>query len=165
MFVLGADLPQQLQDYVAVLGVEAAGGFVRQHQRRLVDQRAGDGDPLLFADGQGARLVVEALAEAYRFQQFRGAFGSAVAAGEHLPQQHVFQCGESLQQVERLEYVPDVRGAEPVARGFTQFRWIRAVDNDFTRVRQQDACNQVQQRALSRAALADECDLFARSQL
>ena len=45
-------------------GVEVAGGFVGQDQRRLGDQRPGDGDPLLLAAGQLAGPVLDPVGEA-----------------------------------------------------------------------------------------------------
>jgi hypothetical protein len=69
-----------------------------------------------------------------------------------------------LQQVERLEHIPNIGRAKSVARSFTEFGRVRAVDDDLTLVRQQDARDQVQQRALARAALAHQHRLFARAQ-
>ena len=36
-------------DVERILGVEISGGFIRQHDGRIVDQRAGDGDALLLS--------------------------------------------------------------------------------------------------------------------
>ena len=45
------DVAEQIEDDLAVVGVERGGGFVADDERRFVDQRAGDRDALLFAAG------------------------------------------------------------------------------------------------------------------
>jgi hypothetical protein len=40
---------QELQEGLGPRGVEACGGLIREEERRLRDQRARDGDALLFA--------------------------------------------------------------------------------------------------------------------
>ena len=61
---------QHLREHVRRgLLVEVAGGFVAEHAGRRVDQRARDRGTLAFAAGQFARLVLQATAEAHRFQQ------------------------------------------------------------------------------------------------
>ena len=62
------------------LAVEVAGGFVGEQDPRPRDERAGDRHALLFAAGQLARQVVQALAQADLRQQ--GACG--IAAGERV---------------------------------------------------------------------------------
>ena len=55
---------QHLEHRFGVLGVEVAGGFVGQDDRRTGDQRAGDRDALLFAAGEFGRPVIEAALDA-----------------------------------------------------------------------------------------------------
>ena len=61
--------------------VEVAGGLVGQDQRRLVGERAGDGDALLLAARELGRAMVEPLGEAERpsncSARSRAASGSA----------------------------------------------------------------------------------------
>ena len=45
------DLAEEVEHDLAVLRVERGGGFVADDERRLVDERAGDGDALLLAAG------------------------------------------------------------------------------------------------------------------
>src|SRR5690606_933325 len=55
--LLAQALAHPLKDGGATLGVEAAGRLVGQHQRRLVDQGAGDGHALLLTAGEaGGKL-------------------------------------------------------------------------------------------------------------
>ena len=54
---------EDVHDLDARSRVEIAGRLVRQQQLRIVDERAGDCDPLLLAAGQLIRMVIEPLAE------------------------------------------------------------------------------------------------------
>ena len=45
---------QQLDDLLSAVGVQRPGGLVGEHQRRLVRQRPGDGEPLALPAGQHA---------------------------------------------------------------------------------------------------------------
>src|ERR1035441_7436832 len=59
-------------------GVQIAGRFVREHQFRVVDQGAGDGDALLLAAGQLAGMVAQAVPDAHLLEGLQRAL-SAVA--------------------------------------------------------------------------------------
>ena len=59
----GVDLPQEVHDFEGEIGIEIAGRFVRQHERRIVDESARDRNPLLFAAGQIARIGIQAVLE------------------------------------------------------------------------------------------------------
>jgi hypothetical protein len=74
---------QQVEDFVAGLAIQVAGGFVAEQQRGIGDDGARDADALLLAARQLARLVFHAIAEADQRQ--RGvhvleAFGAAQGA-------------------------------------------------------------------------------------
>ncbi len=56
---------------VASLRIETGGGLVEDHQLRLVDQRAGDGEPSLHPPGQRLHLVGAALGELDEGEQAR----------------------------------------------------------------------------------------------
>ena len=43
------DLAKEIHDVERQIGVQVAGGLVRQHELWIVDERARDGDPLLLA--------------------------------------------------------------------------------------------------------------------
>ena len=57
---------EHAHDFDARLAVEVAGRLVGQQQRRLVDQRAGDGDALLLAAGKLVGMMVGALGRGRR---------------------------------------------------------------------------------------------------
>ena len=98
-----------------VLRVQRTGGLVGQQDRRLVDQRAGDGHALLLATGEFAGPVRRALAQAHRRQRF-AARGACVRAGGTLRvaqrHGHVVQRAHARQQVEALEHEADLVAAQ-----------------------------------------------------
>ena len=66
-------LPEHVQQALGALGVEGAGGLVGEDDRRLGEQRPGDGDALLLAAGQLLGRVVEPVADAEPLGQARPA--------------------------------------------------------------------------------------------
>ena len=84
----GVQLFEQSQDFVAAFAVEGAGGFVGENHRRVVDQRAGDGDALLLAAGEFGRTMLGAVAETQPLEQLAGMRSLASAwAGRHTPRE------------------------------------------------------------------------------
>ena len=61
------------------LRVEAGGRFVEHDQLRVVDQRAGDGEPALHAAGERVDGRVRAVGEFDEVEQFANAASSALA--------------------------------------------------------------------------------------
>ena len=55
------------------MGVKRAGGLVGQHDLRIVDERAGDGDALHLTARKLARLLVQMLGQPDRCQGLLGA--------------------------------------------------------------------------------------------
>src|ERR1041384_6791779 len=66
------DLHEKLHDVVRKFMVAIAGGFVRDNQRRIIDQRASDGDPLLLAGGEHERFRIIAILQAKLSEQLVG---------------------------------------------------------------------------------------------
>ena len=62
--ILAVEVAEEVEDLLAGLGVEVAGGFIGDQERAPVDQRPGDRDPLLLPAREPGGLVVEAVAEA-----------------------------------------------------------------------------------------------------
>src|ERR1035437_529702 len=58
-FAQGVQFIENLHDLHAGGGIEIAGGFIRENDERIVDQRAGDGHALLLAAGEFKWLVIE----------------------------------------------------------------------------------------------------------
>ena len=66
---LGVELLEHPQDFHAGVRIEVAGRLVGQQQRGAIDQRPGDGHPLLLAAGHLRRLVVGAVGQPDAVQQ------------------------------------------------------------------------------------------------
>ncbi len=64
---------EQRHDFVAGLGIEIPGRFVRQNDRWLVDQSARDRDALALTAGQFVRLMMDPIAQANVDQRLFGA--------------------------------------------------------------------------------------------
>lgn len=98
------EFEEQIADPLAGGAVEVAGGFVGEQHVRLRREGTGNGDPLLLAAGELARIVAQALAEADSLKQFSGALASVGAAFQFQGQHHVLQRIEAVEQLERLEH-------------------------------------------------------------
>ena len=98
------EFEEQVADPLAGGAVEVAGGFVGEQHVRLRREGTGNGDPLLLAAGELARIVAQALAEADSLEQFSGALASVGAAFQLQGQHHVLQRIEAVEQLERLEH-------------------------------------------------------------
>lgn len=91
---------QQVADALASVAVEVAGGFVGKQHVGLGGKGAGNRHSLLFATGELARRMGQALAQADALQQLRGAFAGILAAVQLQRQHDVFQCIEAVEQLE-----------------------------------------------------------------
>ena len=114
-----AQLADQGQHLLGGLRVERPGRLVGQHDLRAVGQCPGDGHPLLLADAELRRLVVQPVGQPDLPEQVPGPLRVGRPAGEAHPELHVLQRGEPGQQVVALEDVPEVPPAEhvPLALG------------------------------------------------
>ena len=154
-----ADEPvEEIQDDRRRVGVEGAGGLVGEDQRRVVDQRSRDGDPLLLASGEPVGEAPRAVGEPDALEQGARprAAGRVVTAGELERQQQVLLHGEEGDQVEELEDEPDAPPPEERAVALAERRDVGAVHHHRARGRQVDAADQVEERGLSRPAAADQ---------
>jgi hypothetical protein len=95
--------------------VEIAGGLVRQHDERLVGQRAGDRDPLTLAPGQRRGQEAGPVSQADPLQQAGGPRPCRPrrASGQQSRQLHVLRGGELVHQVEGLEDETDGLAPQP----------------------------------------------------
>ena len=97
-----------------VLAVERAGRLVGEQDLRIVDERAGNGDALLLAARELARVVVEAVAEIDLLEAPAGhRLGvRGLRTGVEQRQHHLLQGRGARQQVELLEDEADACGSE-----------------------------------------------------
>ena len=102
--------PKQSENFIPLAGVEVARGFIGENQRRVVDQRPGDGDALALASRDFAGKMPRPAREPDPGERHLGA-GSAIASPDApiaQGQLHVLGHAESRQQVEALEDEPDL---------------------------------------------------------
>ena len=104
-----------------VLVVQVAGRFVGEDEFGPVGQRARHGRALLLAGAQLAGVMFQMVPQADPFQQFPREHPVHARPKRH-SQEHVFQAGITLQQIEGLKNVPDGGGPQTVALRFAQGR-------------------------------------------
>jgi hypothetical protein len=116
----GVERAQQLEHLVLVLGVEVAGGLVRQDQARAVDERARHAHALLLAARELRRQVPRAIGEAHaleRLQRLLRVGHRVIVLRDH----DVFERVEVGEEMELLEDDADLlrrkrtRSASPIA--------------------------------------------------
>src|SRR5687767_6397993 len=76
-----AKLAKEFEDGLAGVGVEVAGGFIREDDARVVHQRAGDGGALLLAAGKLHGAMFGAILHADHFESGEGAVLAFALAG------------------------------------------------------------------------------------
>lgn len=108
----GAKLVQfhkQLHQLGSDVVVDVAGRFVGQQQFRSVDDRARNGDSLLFAAGQGCRRVQNMPVKLDPLQQFFHAFAhfALFHAADAQGQGHVVEGRQMVEQAEVLKHDAD----------------------------------------------------------
>src|SRR5436190_1830052 len=69
---LAVELLEYTHHFHAGASIEIAGRLVRQQYRGIVDQCAGNGDPLLLTPGQLVRIVIRAIRETNNLQRMQG---------------------------------------------------------------------------------------------
>ena len=154
-------LGQQLQDPAAGGAVEVAGGLVGEQDRRPGGEGAGEGDPLLLAPRELARIVMAALRQPHGGQQLVGA-SEGVGEAEQLDrQQHVLARGEVRQQLEALEDEADLLAAEQGEAVLRHRLDGGAVDQDLARGRAVEAGHQGEERRLAAPRGAEDGDELA----
>ena len=156
-----AQFQQQIEDGAAGALIKVAGGLVGEDERRIMDKGAGDGDTLLFAAAQFVGIAAQSITQADAGQQIGGAAMSfAIAAGQFNGQAHIFQHRQGGDQVEELEDDADV--APSKERAFVVAQpgeidvGILVADQHLSACRLVDPRNQIEQRTLAAARLAEK---------
>ena len=126
-------------------------GSSAEQDLRLLDQRPGDGDPLLLAAGELAGHVPQPVAEADRLQRHGGALPPRGRADVQRDERgfHVLQGGEHRHQVEGLEDKADGLGPHLGHLGLAQLREVAPVEFDDAGRRPVQAAEHLQQRGLA----------------
>ena len=58
---LFVEFPEEFQDFFTGLGVEVAGGLIREQDGGIIDEGPGNGHPLLLSAGELRGFVVQAI--------------------------------------------------------------------------------------------------------
>src|SRR5438128_3599717 len=154
---------QERQHLHARPRVEVAGGLVGQDDRRVVDERSRDGDALLLAARELARMVRLAIGEPDRAEPRAGP-GAAVARGVARIEQgklDVFERGRPGQQVELLEDEPDSAVSDPSELVRREAPDTLAVQHIFPAGRGVEAAQEVHEGGLARARGTHDCHELA----
>ena len=150
------DALQKLQHLPGGVGVKRRGGLVRQQHARRGGQRPGDADALFLAARQLGRIAARLRGQADALDQLGHAGGDAGGfdAGDFQRQGDVFRDRARGEQVEMLEYHPDLApdGAQAGVRGRAD---IMAVDDDLARGGAFQPVHHAQQRRFACAGTAD----------
>ncbi len=105
--VLGIELLEHLEHLFAGPRIQVAGGLVGKEHRRVVDQRSGDGDPLLLTAGELRGLVVQPVGQPHPAKHLRGPPSgltvTQVFGGIRKRHGHVLDGAGPGQQIETLE--------------------------------------------------------------
>ena len=159
----GHDLLDGVLDELLGHGVDGARRLVQHEDARVGQQRAGKGQQLLFAGGEGVAALADVGIIAVRqscddlvgrdgldcgLDLIHCRVGTAVA--------QVFQ-DRAGEQVRRLQHVADV-GVQPELAARTR---VAAVDEHATLRRLKEAADEVHERGFARAGLADDGDVRA----
>ena len=142
---------QQLDDLMTGLAVQVAGRFVREQQRGIVGERAGDGHALLLAARQLRRIVMAAVAEADLGEQRVRARPRLRRAGNLHRDEHVLERGQRGQQMKKLEDEPDALAAQPRQGILVERRDVDAVEHDTAVRRRIETGQQPEQGRLAAA--------------
>ena len=103
--VLAVERLEQIQNFIARLAIQVARRLVAQQESRIGDDGAGDADPLLFAAGKGARIMLGAMGQANHRQgglDMLGALGFG-KVGEQQGQFHIPFRVQDRHQVVKLK--------------------------------------------------------------
>ena len=141
---------ENLDDHRFVGLVEISGGLVGENDLRLIDQRARNGNALLFATGKLRGEMRQPLAEAHapqRFFSLRFVRDTVEILCEH----HVFNRRKIRHEMELLEDEADFFRAVTHHLAFTKFRKIDAVNDHMARSECVQAAENVDKRSFSRA--------------
>ena len=151
-------ITNQRENIFAGVGVEVAGRFVGEQNRRVNRERAGDGDALALAARQFFWQVRHPVAELDQRQQLGGAFVHLRArpASQVEREPDVLKTRQGRQEIEELKNEPDLVAPDPRELVVREAGQRLAVDAHLARGRTVEAAHKIEQRRLARARGADD---------
>ena len=155
---------EDLHDLDRCAAVEISRGFVRQKDRRAVDQCAGDRHTLLLPAGHLRRKMLRAIAKTNHGQGGCGAFPALGLA--HAPierwQLGIFECSCACQQMKPLENKPYLLISNVGQRLLVEMGDIDSLQQVVPGGWTVKAAQQIHERRLPAAACAHDGDEFAK---
>src|SRR5690625_3699064 len=160
---LAVQLVEEPHYLLAGTGVEVAGRFVGEEQRRVHGEGAGDGYPLPLAAGELCGGVAVFLGQSHLLEELHrpGATLAPAHPGVHERHLDILEDGEAGQQVERLEHETDVVVAGEGALVLAQVAHFLAAQQVLPLAVAVEQAQDVHQCALAAAAWPDERDHLA----
>jgi hypothetical protein len=141
--------------------VEISRWFVGKNKLGMIDERAGDGDALLFAAGKLRRKMQEAFAQADASKGFGGLMfirGAVKILREH----DVFNRGEIRDEVKLLKDKTDFLGAKTREARFVETAHVNAVDDGAAVRGRVESADNIDERSLTGTGRTHDGDPFAR---
>jgi acyl-CoA thioesterase I len=162
---LAVHLEEQVDDLLAGLRIEVARGLVGEEEPRFGHEGACEGDALLLAPGELARIVSEPLGEPHAIEHApRARFGIGPAVqfeGQH----HVLQGGQRGQELERLENEAHHLPAKPRASILGEREEVLARDPHAPGARNVEAREQSEEGGLAGSRSPDDRHGLGRAHL
>ena len=157
------NLLQQIHDLYARFAVERAGRLVGEQDVRVVDDGARDGHALHLAAGHLVRRLVELVAKTDLFQHLDGARTPLLARDARERQRELDICQHALVRDEVVALKDEADGVVAVRVPVAVVILLRgaAVDDEVTGGVAVQTADDVQQRGLAAAGLAQNCDELA----
>src|SRR5262249_40901507 len=88
---LPVDLNQQIKNVLAIFAIEISRWLIRKQDRRIISERPGDGDTLLFTTGKLRRIMMSAVLESNLLQQHPSTGKRIRASGNFHRNLNIFQ--------------------------------------------------------------------------
>ena len=155
---------ERSEDPVDLHVVEVGGGLVGEEQRRVVDERPGDGHPLLLPAGQVTGPMRSAVGQAEPVEELVGPVPAAPAAhaGDQERRLDVLARREARDEVEGLEHDADGAAAVLPERSTGEAGHVDVAEADRPGRRREDAGEGGEERGLAAAARAEQQDELTR---
>src|SRR6202042_2915986 len=120
---------EKAQDFGARLGVQVAGGLVREDDGRVVHEGARYRDPLLLASGKLAWAVRRAVLEADDPQAREGGFRARLRGNARVEEREpdVLERRRAAEQIESLENESQLAQTDARERAVVEIRDVRPV--------------------------------------
>ena len=152
------DLPQDLHDLNAGLGIQRTGRFIRQQDIRVVDQRTGNRNPLHLSARHLGRPFADLVAKPDLFQCFDGTAAAFCLTDPRQGQCQLDVCQNRLvrNQVVALEHKADAVVAVAVPVTVAEFLSRPSVDDQVAAGILVQTADDIEQRRLARTGWAED---------